>query len=139
VNTVEVHGKPVLILSNILLAKIRESVAAIGEDFIGLKAEDVSSWAAMVVYLNNIPVYTIMLIGRQSSKFFLRYIHQQVTEFSIGVSSTMITCPYFFYVPQGISPEDPCMMNHKNNFSARNTCGLSSQLRNNVQHAFTLN
>ena len=44
----------------------------------------------MAMYLNEVPVYTIMLIGRWSSDAFLRYIRRQVQQFSAGVSARMI-------------------------------------------------
>ena len=48
------------------------------------------------MYLSGIPVFTIMLIGRWSSDAFLQYIHQQVQQFSFGVSNQMISSPDFF-------------------------------------------
>ena len=61
----------------------------------GLKKEDISlhsirSSSAMAMYLNSIPVYTIMLLGRWSSNAFLCYIRKQVMEFSNNVSHKMI-------------------------------------------------
>jgi hypothetical protein len=46
--------------------------------------------AAISMYLNDIPVVTIMLLGRWSSNAFLRYIHPQVQQFSRGVASKMM-------------------------------------------------
>jgi hypothetical protein len=56
------------------------------------------SSAAMAMYLNGIPVYTIMLLGRWSSDAFLRYIRKQVTEFSKGVARKMIQRPVYYHV-----------------------------------------
>ena len=53
----------------------------------GLPSKDIGlhsirASGAMAMYLNGVPVYTIMLLGRWSSDAFLRYIRKQVTEFS---------------------------------------------------------
>ena len=45
------------------------------------------SLAAMAMYLNGVPMYTIILLGRWSSDAFLRYIRKQVESFGSGVSS----------------------------------------------------
>jgi hypothetical protein len=92
----------------------------------------------MAMYVNNIPVYTIMLIGRWSSDAFLRYIRRQVKEFSLGVASAMICSPDFFTIPQEVSAEDPRTTNHQYNVSARNNCGLAAQSRNTISSAFAL-
>jgi hypothetical protein len=52
----------------------------------------------MAMYLNGIPVYTIMLLGRWSSDAFLRYILKQVSEFSRGVARKMIQRPVYYHV-----------------------------------------
>jgi hypothetical protein len=88
-------GKPVLFVSKIILAKLRSASAAIGKDIMGFEAHEIGlyslqSCAAMAVYLNNIPVYTTMIIRRWSSDAFLRYIRRQVKEFSLGVALAMI-------------------------------------------------
>jgi hypothetical protein len=75
VDTVEAHGKPVLISSKILLAKIRSSVTAIGKYVLRFKAEDLGlhslrSGVVMATYLNNMLVYTITLLGIWSSGAF---------------------------------------------------------------------
>jgi hypothetical protein len=46
--------------------------------------------AAISMYLNDVPVVTIMLLGRWSSNAFLRYIRPQVQQFSRGVASKMM-------------------------------------------------
>ena len=54
------------------------------------------------MYLNGVPVYTIMLLGRWSSDAFLR----QVTEFSNNVSRKMVKNPVYHHVPDA-HREDP--------------------------------
>ena len=58
------------------------------------------------MYLNGVPVYTSMLLGRWSSDAFLRYIRKQVTEFSNNVSRKMVKNPVYHHVPDA-NREDP--------------------------------
>ena len=51
--------------------------------------------AAMAMYLNGVPPYTIMLIGRWKSMCFLKYIRKQVDMFSMDVSRRMLLNPRF--------------------------------------------
>ena len=58
---------------------LQDTVTAIGEDVLNIKAEEVEthslrSAAAMAMFLGGLPVYLIMLMGRWSSNAFLRYI-----------------------------------------------------------------
>ena len=50
----------------------------------------------MAMCLNDVPTYTIMLVGRWSSDAFLKYIRRQVQEFTSGVSTRMIQRGSFF-------------------------------------------
>ena len=66
---------------------LQAAVSALGSDQLGFTADEIGthslrSGAAMQMYLGEIPVYTIMLIGRWSSDAFLRYIRKQVEQFS---------------------------------------------------------
>lgn len=70
----------------------------------GLHADDIGlhslrSSSAMAMYLNGVPVYTIMLIGRWSSDAFLRYIRKQVKEFGHDVSNRMTQRASYHHVP----------------------------------------
>ena len=56
--------------------------------------------AAMAMYLNGIPICTIMLLGRWSSDAFLRYIRKQVEQFSNNVARKMIQRPIFHTIPE---------------------------------------
>jgi len=89
------NGKLCLITSKETLNKLRDRVKAIGEDVLGFKAIEIGthsicSSAAMSMYVANVLVYTIMLIGHWSSDAFLHYIRRQVQQFSSGVSASMI-------------------------------------------------
>jgi hypothetical protein len=65
------------------------------------------SSAAMAMYLNGVPVYTIMLLGRWSSDAFLRYIRKQVESFGSGVSSKMIVTSCFLHVSHSTDLGEP--------------------------------
>lgn len=72
-------------------------------DAMGFHWEDIGlhsirASAAMAMYLNGVPVCTIMLIGRWSSDAFLKYIRKQVEEFGTDVSRRMILRPRFHTV-----------------------------------------
>jgi hypothetical protein len=83
----------------------------------------IHSGAAMAMPLADVPVYTIMLVGRWSSDAFLQYIHKQVQEFSVGISNRMIVSPDFFTIPDCIHPEDPRVPGNVNNFSGHSNIG----------------
>jgi len=59
------------------------------------------------MYLNGVPVYTIMLLGCWSSDAFLRYIQKQVESFGSGVLSKMIVTSCFLHVSHLTDLEDP--------------------------------
>jgi hypothetical protein len=70
------------------------------------KLSEVSS-KMMAMYLANIPIFTIMLIGCWSSDAFLQYIRRQVQKFSSGIASRMITSSDFYTIPDFAHREDP--------------------------------
>ena len=96
--------------SKAALEHLRCFIASVDPVF-GLKPKEIGthslrSSAAMGMYLNGIPVYTIMLLGRWSSDAFLRYIRKQVEEFSNEVSQKMIQNPKYHHLPDP-DREDP--------------------------------
>jgi hypothetical protein len=84
-----------------LIRKAGHSIGAakLGFDPSRLGTHSIRSGAAMAMHLANVPVYTIMLIGRWSSDAFLRYIKVQVQEFAQNVSGRMILNQDFYSVP----------------------------------------
>jgi hypothetical protein len=97
--------------SSSALQLLRSYIRSIDHQGLGITPAEIGlhscrSSAAMAMYLNHIPVYTIMLLGRWSSDAFLRYIRQQVTDFGSDVSSKMIQTPRFYHVPP-LSRDDP--------------------------------
>ena len=45
------------------------------------------SGSAMTMYLGEIPVYAIQLIGRWKSDSFMKYLRKQIKQFTLGISS----------------------------------------------------
>jgi hypothetical protein len=116
--------------SDLILRRLRLGVTLIGKDELGYGPEEVGlhslrSGAAMSMYLQGIPVYVIMLLGRWSSDAFLRYIRRNVQEFSKDVSRKMIANPLFFTVPTA-DLEDPRAPNHRLNLHQRINCGRNA-------------
>jgi len=67
----------------------------------------VSITGAMAMYLNGVPVFTIMLIGRWKSDGVLRYIRKQVLQLSNGVSTRMLKHADYWTVPDFSSQMTP--------------------------------
>jgi hypothetical protein len=88
--------------------------------------------AAMAMYLNGVPVYTIMLLGRWSSDAFLRYIRKQVESFGSGVSSKMIVTSRFLHVSHSTDLEDPCTSRNPASFTANMGMGSGGNINRNA-------
>ena len=106
----DTKGRIKELTSNAALLHLRDFMTTVN-DIYGLKPEDtrlhsIRASAAMGMYLNGIPVYTIMLLGRWSSDAFLLYIRKQVNEFSNNVSRKMIKNSVYHHVPDA-DREDP--------------------------------
>ena len=87
------------------------------------------------MYLNEVPVYTIMLQGSWSSNAFLCYIWKQVEQFSQNVAKKILTFWSFCQIPDiapwRISSEGPWQRNYCNNAKTRTNigCSKSQQVR----------
>jgi len=88
--------------------------------------------AAMAMYLNGIPVYTIMLLGRWSSNAFLHYIRKQVESFGSGVSSKMIVTSCFLHVSHSTNLEDPGTSRNPASFTANMGMGSGGSINRNA-------
>jgi hypothetical protein len=71
---------------------MKDAIQAIGEEVLHIKKSEIGthsirSGAAMAMFLSNCLVCLIMMISRQSSNAFLRYIRKQVELFSHNVST----------------------------------------------------
>ena len=125
------NGRIEHITSKEMILALRAAVSSIGEDILGIKIEDIGthsirSGAAMAMYLGELPVYTIMMIGRWSSDAFLRYIRKQVEQFSHNVSNKMIKFQFHRHIPNPtprVSHLDPRQHNHPNNAETRRNIG----------------
>lgn len=122
---VVVDGKLCQIPSSTMLRALRRAVDVLGKDRLGYTSDEIGthsirSGAAMAMYLDNTPVFTIMILGRWSSDAFLRYIRKQIQEFSDGVSAGMIRFRNFFTIPNfGAHRDDPRTPNNPHNFASR--------------------
>ena len=131
VNIISIKSKHFYVSSQDALQAIRAAATSIGETTLGFSINEIGthsirSGAAMAMYLDEVPVYTIMLIGRWSSDAFLLYIRKQVEQFSKNISSRMITNLSFAHVPQhhlSITRDDPRTRNHRHNFQTRYNMG----------------
>lgn len=137
VNAFHLNGNVKFVSASRIVSKIRASAKAIGENVLGYKASElgshsIRSGAAMAMYLNNVPTYTIMLVGRWSSDAFLRYIRRQVQEFSSGVSVKMIQTKSFFSVPHATDDhftphhQDPRTPNCRQSFASIHNNGRNA-------------
>ena len=131
VNMFQDKSSTLEITGNDVVQSLRAAAHAIGEPSLGFKISDIGthsirSGAAMAMYLDEVPVYTIMLIGRWSSDAFLLYIRKQVEQFSQNVSSRMIRNLDFTHIPNftpHISHGDPRTRNHRDNSQTRHNMG----------------
>ena len=125
-----------------ILAAFRENAQSIGKDKLGYEKDDIGthsnrSAAAMAMFMDDTPVYMIMLIGRWSSDAFLKYIRRQILEFSRGMSSRMIRNDILYSIPeQRAAHEDP--RNHNPNSFATNLSIAPASHRQNTRPAFSL-
>ena len=110
---------------------LQDSVGAIGDNILNIKAEEVGthsiqSAAAMAMFLEDLPVYLIMLMGCWSSDAFLWYICKQVEQFSHDVSFRMIENMSHRYIPSLTSTtkdRDPRQRNNSNNAETQRNVG----------------
>jgi hypothetical protein len=83
---------------------INRAAEAIGWDRLGVKkgefgTHSLRSGAAMAMYLDEIPIYSIMMIGRWSSDAWLRYIRKQVDQFSHNIAKRMNKHMHYRHLP----------------------------------------
>ena len=134
INTFKCNNKYFKVSGDDMKNALRAAASVIGESALGFKVSDIGthsirSGSAMAMYLDDVPVYTIMLIGRWSSDAFLRYIRKQVKQFSHNVSRCMIKNQHFTHVPKfnpRISHLDPRQRNNRNNSQTRLNMGKAS-------------
>jgi len=134
VNSFDANGRLHLVTSNDAMRSLRAAATTIGATNLGFNPSEIGthslrSGSAMAMYLDEVPVYTIMLIGRWSSDAFLLYIRKQVEQFSHNVSNRMIKNLSFTHVPMRaprVSRDDPRQRNHRDNTQTRYNMGHES-------------
>eukprot|EP00957_Ditylum_brightwellii_P006553 496665-Ditylum_brightwellii.AAC.1 len=72
----------------------------------------------MPMFLDNVPVFLIMLMGRWSSDTFLKYIRKQVLESSRGILKRMIKNNLFFTLNDMRSSSQDPRMHNPNSFTS---------------------
>ena len=114
--------------SSLKAAEKAYGLAKLGFTEADLGTHSLRSGAAMAMYLDELPVYTIMLKGHWSSDAFLRYIRKQVEQFSHNVSRRMINNMQYSHVPhnRSISNQDPLQRNNRNNSQTRLNMGAGA-------------
>ncbi len=149
--TVWQNGRMEHMTSKTILQHLRAACATIGSACLGFEPHKIGthslrSGAAMEMYLGEIPVYTIMLIGRWSSNAFLRYIRKQVKQFLRNVAKRMLNFCSFRHIsnihprrisiddppgihPRKISADDPQQRNHRNNAETKRNIGRNKSQR----------
>ena len=125
-----------------LLANFRANAGSIGKDKLGFEPEDIGthsnrSAAAMAMFMDDTPVYMIMLMGRWSSDAFLKYIRRQVLEFSKGMSLRMIRNDILFTIPDQHAPQEDPRTQNRNSFATNLSMAPSSN-RQTIRPAFSL-
>jgi hypothetical protein len=119
------------VTSDHMINALRDTAVGIREIRLEIKKEDVSthlirSGAATATYLGECSVFMIMLIGRWSSDAFLRYIREQVMEFSQNAVKGMLSCQNFRHIPDAhtrVAPDDLRIRNHPKNSKTRRNVG----------------
>jgi hypothetical protein len=134
----ESSGKFDVLRSSIALEMLRDFIATIDPN-LNIKPHEIGlhslrSSSAMAMYLNRIPVYTIMLLGRWSSDAFLRYIRKQVQEFSNDVSRRMTRNGTYHHVPE---PDHHDPRNHNRQSTTANI-GMGSSGRDATRGSFAV-
>ena len=104
-------------------------------DEIGTKS--IRSAAAMAMFMDDTPVFMIMLMGRWSSDAFLKYLRRQVLEFSKGMSRRMVKNEYLYSIPNHQTDINDPRTQNPNSFATNLSLAPSSN-NHNIQPAFSL-
>ena len=112
------------------------------KDVLGYKADEtgtksIRSAAAMAMFMDDTPVFMIMLMGRWSSDAFLKYIRRQVLEFSKGMSRRMVKNKYLYSIPTHQAKINDPRTQNTNSFATNLSLAPSSH-HHNTQPAFSL-
>ena len=103
------NGKIDHITSSMMTDSLQRGIASVGCEFLRIQPNEIGthsirSGAAMAMYLNGVPTYSIMKVGRWKSTAFLDYIRSQVEEFTLTVSTKMLETPFFRHIQSTDTP-----------------------------------
>jgi hypothetical protein len=97
---------------------IQDRVETIGKTKLGILQSEIGTHSirsdtAMSMYLADMPIFLILLIGLWLSTAFLKYIRKQVQEFSHGISSKMLEVQLFKHIqnPSSTNPMESIVDN----------------------------
>jgi hypothetical protein len=115
------------ITSQMMINTLNAACESFGWEKLNIKPGDIGthsirSGATMAMYLGDVPMYSIMMLGRWLSDAFLRYIRKQVEQLSHNVSKCMILHQYFRHIPKQdprTTHQDPRQRNHPANTETR--------------------
>ena len=98
------HNRIVHINQKQVNEALQDEVKAYGESKLRINASEVGTHsirygAEMAMYLGGLPVYAIQLIGRWSSNTFMKHPRKHIKEFTLGVSTKMLTVQVFCHIP----------------------------------------
>jgi hypothetical protein len=101
-------NKPTHMTSKMIKTALRVGAVAFGETKLRIQKHEVGthsirSGSAMAMYLGGVPVFAIMMIGRWSSDAFMKYICEQIKEFTFNISKKMLTMQHFRHIPNKAS------------------------------------
>ena len=130
------QGKHVDMTGTVALKLLRQFVTSIDHVALGIDPAEIGlhscrSSSAMAMYINKVPVYTIMLLSRWSSDAFLRYIRKQCEEFGHDVSTKMIQRRQLHHVPNP-NINDPRSRRNPLSFTANHGIGTGTVVNRNA-------
>ena len=126
------------------LEHLRRVAKVLGEENIGFKPHEIGthslcSAAAMAMFLDNTPVFLIMLVGRWKSDGFLKYIRKQVLETSRGISTRMLKNDLHHVLPSPSSTIDDSRIRNRDSFASNlSSMALTSSRLQALRPAFSL-
>ena len=137
-------GSTKYVTASDMLDFMRRTAEAIGEDKLGFTSVDIGthsvrSGAAMAMFLDNTPIFFIMLVGRWSSDAFLKYIRKQVLETAKGISTRMLKNDLFHVLPSPSSAiDDPRTRNRDSFATSLSSMAMTSSRLQAMRPAFSL-
>lgn len=126
------------------LAYLRKIAESLGEENLGfhhskIGTHSIRSAAAMAMFLDNTPVFLIMLIGRWKSDGFLKYIRKQVLETCRGISTRMLKNDLHHTLPSPSSTIDDPRIRNKDSFASNlSSMALTSSRLQAMRPSFCL-